>query len=226
MKRLLVIEDDPVILEGLKISLELENYIVVTADDGVKGYNAAKKEKPDLIILDLLLPGKTGLEICKALRSEGNCTPILMLTSKKEEIDKIVGLETGADDYLTKPFSVRELIARVGAILRRSGNTINKVTEFKFGNIYLDIKKHEIFKNKKPVSMSETEFKVLVFFINHEGEVISRDQLLDQVWGYDTFPTTRTVDNYILSLRKKLEDNPSEPKNILTVPKGGYRFVR
>lgn len=226
MKRILIVEDDPVILQGIRISLEEENYIVIEAEDGEKGYNSARKEKPDLIILDLMLPGKTGLEICRTLRSEGNSTPILMLTSRKDEIDKLIGFETGADDYITKPFSIRELMARIRAILKRSSTGLNNIIEFNFGNVSVDIKKHEIFKKKKPVNLSETEFKVLVFFINHEGEVISRDQLLDEVWGYDTFPTTRTVDNYILSLRKKIEDNPSEPKNILTVPKGGYRFVR
>jgi len=226
MKRILVIEDDPVILQGLKISLEEENFTVLEANDGEKGYNIARKEKPDFLILDLMLPGKSGFEVCRALRSEGNATPILMLTSKKDEIDKLIGFETGADDYITKPFSVREVLARIRAILRRSGNLELNLAEFTFGNVFVDIRKHEIYKKKLPVTLSETEFKVLVYMINHEGEVISRDQLLDQVWGYDTFPTTRTVDNYILSLRKKLEDNPSEPKNILTVPKGGYRFVR
>lgn len=226
MKRILVVEDDPTILQGLKISLEEENYSVIEACDGLKGYNIAKKEKPDLIVLDLLLPGMSGLEICRALRGEGNTTPILMLTSRKEEIDKLIGFETGADDYMTKPFSVRELNARLRAILKRGTNLDNNISEFKFGNVYVDIKKHEILKKKKPVTLSETELKVLVFLIKHEGEVITRDQLLDQVWGYETFPTTRTVDNYILALRKKLEDDPSNPKNILTVPKGGYRFVR
>lgn len=226
MNRILVIEDDPAILQGIKITLEEENYSVITASDGEKGYLAARTEKPDLILLDLMLPGRTGLEICRCLRSEGNNTPVLMLTSKKEEIDKLIGFETGADDYVTKPFSLRELIARVRSLLRRSKNSGAAVSEFSFNNIFVDIKKHEVYKKKKPVTLSETEFKVLVHLINHEGEVISRDQLLDEVWGYDTYPTTRTVDNYILSLRKKLEDNPSEPKNIITVPKGGYRFVR
>lgn len=226
MKRILIIEDDPAIIEGIKFSLEEEHFQIITACDGEIGLQIAKRENPDLIILDLVMPKKNGIEVCKELRDEGNNIPILMVTNKKDEIDKIMGLETGADDYLTKPFSVRELVARIKAVLRRSENVTREMQEFNFGDVFIDVKKHQVFKNNNFVNFSETEFKVFLFLVNHEGEVISRNKLLDEVWGYETYPTTRTVDNYILSIRKKIEDNPSEPKYILTIPKGGYRFVR
>lgn len=224
MKKILVIEDDPAILQGLELSLQEEHFDVSTADDGEKGYNMARKNNFDLIVLDLMLPKMNGFEICSSLRKEKVQTPIIMLTSKKEEIDKVMGLETGADDYITKPFSIRELIARIKAVIRRSEKTGNELSEFNFGKLNIDFRKQEVTKNKKLVDLSVTEFKVLKYMIQHENEIVTREMLLDEIWGYDTFPTTRTVDNYILSLRKKIEDNPSEPKNILTVPKAGYRF--
>jgi DNA-binding response OmpR family regulator len=149
-----------------------------------------------------------------------------MLTSKKEEIDKIIGLEIGADDYVTKPFSIRELIARINAILRRSGKQGEGLEEFSFGNIHLNFKNQDASKAGKPVKLSNHEFSVLHYFAEHEGEVVSRDMLLDEVWGFEEFPTTRTVDNYILSIRKKIEDNPSNPKHLITVHKAGYKFVK
>lgn len=226
MKRILIIEDDTTILKGLTIALEENNFTVNTESDGEKGFKTASTEKNDLIILDLILPGKNGLDICKELRSKGVSVPILMLTSKKEELDKVLGLEIGADDYVTKPFSIRELVARVNALLRRKSELVSKIEKYTFDNVIIDFKRQEAIKGHFNLSLSSTEYKIMQYFIQHEGEVISRDQLLDDVWGYDVFPTTRTVDNYILSLRKKIESNPSSPKHLLTIYKGGYKFVK
>jgi DNA-binding response OmpR family regulator len=226
MKRILVVEDDPAILKGLITSLESAGYNVVSASDGQEGFKFGKTLNVDLIILDVMLPNKDGFEICSDLRKEGINTPILMLTSKKEEIDKVLGLEIGADDYMTKPFSVRELQARIKAILRRKSEITKNIEEFSFDDITIDFKKMEAFNKKGPIKLSSLEFKIVKYLIEKEGEVISRDQLLDDVWGYETFPTTRTVDNYILSIRKKIENNPSEPVHILTIHKTGYKFVK
>ena len=172
-----------------------------------------------------MLPSMNGMEICKQLRSDGIQTPILILTSKETELDKVMGLELGADDYVTKPFSIRELIARIKALLRRQTTVISEMSEFSFANIYLDFKKQEARKGKRDVDLTAKEFELLRYFIEREGQVITRSQLLDDVWGYEATPTTRTVDNYILSLRKKIEKNPEKPKHILTVPTAGYKFV-
>lgn len=226
MKRILIIEDDPAISMGLEASLRDEFYDVLTAADGEKGFQLGKKENIDLIILDLMLPGKNGRDICRDLRMEGINTPILMLTSKSEEMDKVLGLELGADDYMTKPFSIRELHARIKALLRRKGDIIKDIDEYTFGNVHIDFHKQEAIKNNIPLKLSSKEFDVLKYFIQHESEVVTRDMMLNDVWGYESFPTTRTVDNYILSLRKKIEDNPSDPKHVLTVHTSGYKFVK
>lgn len=226
MKRILIIEDDPAILKGLTASLKDEHYEVLTAMDGVKGYQLAKRENIDLIILDIMLPNKNGQEICSDLRKEGIDTPILMLTSKREEVDKVLGLELGADDYMTKPFSIRELHARIKALLRRKAEQKKEIDEYAFGNVYVDFKKQEAVKNKKSLKLSAKEYQILNYFIQHEGEVVSRDMLLNDVWGYEQYPTTRTIDNFILNLRKKIEDNPSKPKHLLTVHASGYKFLR
>jgi two-component system alkaline phosphatase synthesis response regulator PhoP len=226
MKRILIIEDDPAISKGLTDALMEEHYDVVIQDDGEKGFKFAQNENIALIILDLMLPSKNGIEICTDLRKKGINTPILMLTSKKEEMDKVLGLEVGADDYLTKPFSVRELLARIKALLRRKQEIIKEIEEYAFGAVQIDFKKQSAYRSNKQIELSTTEFKILKFFIEHEGEVVTRDNLLDKVWGYDVFPTSRTVDNYILSIRKQIEDNPSEPKHLITVPKAGYKFVK
>jgi len=226
MKTILIIEDDPAILKGLEDSLNEEHYEVITAVDGESGYQKAKKENFSLIILDLMLPRKNGIEVCRDLRADGISTPIIMLTSKKDEMDKVLGLEIGADDYVTKPFSIRELQARIKALLRRKTELINEIEVFSFGEVDLDFKKYEAKKNGSNIKLSSMEFDIIKYFIQHEGEVISRNQILDDVWGYDSYPTTRTVDNYILSLRKKLEDNSSSPKHILTLHTTGYKFVK
>jgi DNA-binding response OmpR family regulator len=226
LKKILIIEDEPAILKGLTTSLEEEGYSVASAMDGNAGYNLAKSQNNDLIILDVMLPNKDGFEICRDLRKDGISTPILMLTSKKEEIDKVLGLEIGADDYVTKPFSLRELIARIKALLRRKIDLVKDIEDYTFDNVKIDFKKMEAFKNNNPLKLSALEFKVLKYLIAREGEVVSREQLLDDVWGYEAFPTTRTVDNYILTLRKKIENNSTEPVHLLTLHKSGYKFVK
>jgi DNA-binding response OmpR family regulator len=226
MKRILIIEDDPAIRTGLKETFTSEGYSVSEADTGTNGFELASNNNFDLIILDLILPGKDGIEICKELRSDGVKTPIIMVTSRKEEIDKILGLEIGADDYVTKPFSIRELLARVKALIRRSTYEPGDIEEVAFADLKINFKKQEMLKGIYPVRLSATEYRILHYFIDHESEVISRDKFLDEVWGYDSYPTTRTVDNYILSLRKKIEDDPANPKHLVTVHKVGYKFVK
>lgn len=226
MKKVLIIEDDPAIRTGLKETFTTEGYSVSEADTGTQGFELASNNNFDLILLDLILPGKDGIEICKELRSDGVKTPIIMVTSRKEEIDKILGLEIGADDYVTKPFSLRELLARVKALIRRSTYEPGDIEEVAFADLKINFKKQEMLKGIYPVRLSATEYRILHYFIDHESEVISRDKFLDEVWGYDSFPTTRTVDNYILSLRKKIEDDPANPKHLVTVHKVGYKFVK
>lgn len=226
MKSILVIEDDAAIRAGVEESLRLEHYNVMSASDGERGYQMARQEKVDLILLDLMLPGRNGEDVCRSLRSDGIGTPIIMLTCKGEEVDKVVGLEIGADDYITKPFSVRELLARIRAVMRRGTIPTREIEECSFGDIHLDFRKQEGMKGSQALKLSAMEFKVLRYFIAHEGEVVTRDMLLDEVWGYDAFPTTRTVDNYILSLRKKIEEDPSQPHHLLTMHKAGYKFVK
>jgi DNA-binding response OmpR family regulator len=172
-----------------------------------------------------MLPTMNGQEVCRKLREDGMTMPILMLTSKREETDKVLGLELGADDYITKPCSLRELHARIKANLRRSEIVKNEVSTFKFSDIEIDFRKQKAQKNGIPIQFSTKEYEILHFFVQHDDEVVSRDMLLDEVWGYDVYPTTRTVDNYILNLRKKLENDASKPKHILTIHKSGYRFV-
>lgn len=225
MKRVLVVEDDASILRGLTDALQSEHYTVQSTGDGKKGYELIKRGSFDVVILDIMLPEMNGFEICKALRSEGNTIPIIMLTGKGEEMDKVLGLELGADDYVTKPFSIRELMARIHAVIRRHTQPQKEITETDFGDVHLDFKKQEATKGKKKIEISAKEFQILKYFIERQGEVISRSQLLDDVWGYDSMPTTRTVDNYILSLRKKIETKPSSPKHLLTVHTAGYKFV-
>jgi DNA-binding response OmpR family regulator len=226
MSRILILEDDESVARAVKQALQDEHYKVFVEDDGEDGYRRAKRESFDLLILDIMLPGKNGTDVCRDLRHDGIALPILMLTSKGAEIDKVTGLELGADDYMTKPFSLRELIARVKALLRRQGQIAKEVSETNFGDIAVDFKKQELTKKKKPVKMSAKEFQLLKYFVDREGDVITRAQLLDDVWGYESMPTTRTVDNYILSLRKKIETHPSKPKHLLTVHTAGYKFVR
>ena len=226
MKKILVIEDDPAIRLALEAGLTEDNYDVLLASEGIDGLKQAKSPTLDLILLDINLPGKDGLEICGDLRKAGINTLVMMLTSKSDEIDKVLGLEIGADDYVTKPFSMRELKARVKALLRRTQELKKGIEEASFSNLHFDFVKQEAFKNKKPFKLSAKEFQIVKLFLEHEGQVLDRDKLLNEVWGYDVFPTTRTVDNYILSIRKKIEDDPSQPKHLITIHTTGYKFVK
>ncbi len=226
MTKILIIEDDIAISTGLKESLEHEAFKVISEIDGEKGLARAKEDAPGLILLDVSLPSMSGLEICMKLRNEGISTPIIMLTARGDESDKLLGFELGADDYVTKPFSTKELIARIRAILRRKEAIAEHSDSYEFGDVKLNFKKMETYKAGKEVRLSLKEYELLNFFIKHEDEVISRNTLLDEVWGYEVFPTTRTVDNYILMLRKKIETDPSVPKHILTLHAAGYKFVK
>jgi DNA-binding response OmpR family regulator len=226
MKTILIVEDDPAILKGLEAALAEEHYRVLTATDGEKGLSLAIREKADLVILDVMLPKKDGFEVCRDIRKSGNEVPVLFLTSRKEEVDRVLGLELGGDDYMTKPFSVRELKARIKARLRRVTEIRRELEEYTFGEVHVDFRKHEVVRGSKPVQLSARELEVLKYFILREGEVVTRDALLDDVWGYDTFPTTRTVDNYILMIRKKIEKDPSHPAHLLTVHSAGYKFTK
>ena len=226
MKRVLVVEDDRAILKGLVATLKANHFEVLTASDGQEGYRLGQSEPLDLIILDLMLPHKNGQEVCRDLRQAGIHTPILMLTSRKEETDEVLGFELGADDYVTKPFSVAKLLARIQALLRRREVTEQTTLEYSFGKVHLDFKRMEATKDGQPLRLTAKEFKLLKFLTEHEREAISRDTLLDEVWGYESYPVTRTVDNVILSLRKHIEDDPAHPKHLLTIPTIGYKFVR
>ncbi|HXX65145.1 MAG TPA: response regulator transcription factor [Bacteroidota bacterium] len=226
MNTILVIEDDPSIAKAIQLALEAEHFKVALAPTGEKGFSIAQRGSVDLITLDLVLPDRNGEDICRDLRKSGVGTPILMLTGKREEMDKVVGLEIGADDYMTKPFSSRELIARIKALLRRVRELPKDIAEYSIADVHLDFRRQEAVKGKKPVKLTVREFEVLKYFARHEGEVVTRDVLLDEVWGYENFPTTRTVDNYILSIRKKIENDPASPKILITVPTAGYKLVR
>ncbi|GIK23427.1 MAG: response regulator transcription factor [Ignavibacterium sp.] len=226
MKKLLIIEDDPATLNGLEETFSEENFQVTTSISGQMGFDKAMHESYDLIILDLVLPEKNGIDICKDLRKNGINTPVLMLTGKKDEIDKIIGLEIGADDYVTKPFSLREVVARVKALLRRPQELRPEIEEYSFSDVYFNFRKQEAKKGSNPVDFSVMEYKVIKYFVQREGEVIDRNKLLDEVWGYENYPSTRTVDNFIMNLRKKIEDDPSNPKHLLTVHRAGYKFVK
>lgn len=225
--RILVVEDEPAILRGLQDNLRVEAFDVLTAADGETGYRLATEAKPDLIILDLMLPKMSGYEICRKLRSAGVNTPILMLTARSEEADRVLGLDLGADDYVTKPFSIRELLARVRALLRRAqsaGAAPEPMQLLRFGKVLMDFQKYEATKDGKPVELTRKEFGIVRFLASRPGIVVSRDELLNEVWGYDAYPTTRTVDNHIASLRAKLEPDPANPQHFLTVHGVGYKF--
>jgi len=226
MKKILIIEDDAAQFMGIKTALEEDNYEAFGERDGETGFQSAMNGAADIIILDINLPSKNGIEICRDLRLNKISTPIIMLTCRKDEIDKVIGLEIGADDYMTKPYSIRELKARIKALLRRPREFNQETVEFSFAEVYVNFTKMEVTKSRRQIELSTTEFNVLKYFILHEGEVLTRYQLLDDVWGYDSEPTTRTVDNYILQLRKKIEDIPSEPVHFLTVHGAGYKFIR
>ncbi len=224
MKTILVIEDDISILRGLKDNLVYEGYDVITETNGGKGLQNALEKKMDLLLLDIMLPGMNGYEICRKLKKEKPELPIIMITARGSEMDKVSGLDIGADDYVTKPFSIPELMARIRAVFRRTAQVYDIPELCSFGKIKLDFKKRKAFRDNQEIKLSSKEFAIMEYFISHEGEAVHRHDLLNEVWGYDALPTTRTVDNFILDLRKKLEENPSKPKYIESVRDIGYRF--
>ena len=225
MHKVLVVEDEPDMILGLKDNLEFEGYDVAVASDGQEGLELARAGNPDLILLDVMLPKMSGLDVCRSLRSLGADMPIIMLTARSQKVDTVVGLEVGADDYVTKPFSVKELLARVRAQLRRASRKVVELDTYAFGDVELFFKKHQARKAGQPLDLSPREFEMLKYFIQHAGDAISRDELLNNVWGYTSFPLTRTVDNHVARLRQKLEDIPSDPRHIITVHRVGYKFV-
>ena len=227
--RILIIEDEPDLLRGIELNLKAEGYRVLTASRGDTGVEQALRERPDLILLDIMLPGMNGLDVCRELRKKGFDAPIIMLTAKAEEMDRVVGLEIGADDYVTKPFGLRELLARIRVRLRRHA-PVGEVgahfgSKLRFGAVEVDFDKHEVLRQGKRVDLTAKELEVLRLLSRHRGEIVTRDRLLEEVWGYETYPTTRTVDNHILRLRQKLEEGPSDPRHILSIYGEGYKFV-
>ena len=225
MTRVLVVEDDAAILKGLTDNLEAESYDVLTARDGEAGYALLEKEEPDLVILDLMLPKLSGYEVCQRARAEGMTVPILMLTAKGTESDRVHGLDLGADDYVTKPFSVRELLARVRALLRRGQSADAVPDELEFDDVVVDFRSFEARKGGEVIKLTRKEFGTLRFLAGRRGEVVRRDELLREVWNYKRYPTTRTVDNHVASLRSKIEKDPSDPRHLLTVHRVGYKLV-
>ena len=227
MAQILIIEDEIEMAQGLKDNLEYEGFQVSLAYDGESGLKLAMEDSPDLILLDIMLPLKSGFDVCQQLRLKNATMPIIMLTARGQEIDKVLGLELGADDYITKPFSLRELLARIHAVLRRVSEKESKFSDAvqKMGKLIVDFSRYSARDEKGDVTLTHKEFEILKFFRQHSGEAISREILIEKVWGLDVFPTTRTVDNHIAKLRKKIEPDPSRPQHILTVHGIGYKFI-
>jgi two-component system alkaline phosphatase synthesis response regulator PhoP len=227
-KTVLVVEDEPSLASTLSYNLRKNGFNVMSAADGVSGLQSARRDNPDIIVLDLMLPKMDGLELCRRLRVDSD-VPILMLTAKSEELDRVVGLEMGADDYLTKPFSMRELMARVRALLRRSGTrrtAAEETSRIAAGDMELDLRGRTVRRAGQEVALKPKEFDLLFFLARNAGQVFTREQLLENVWGYEFFGGSRTVDVHVRWLREKLEDDPARPQHLLTVRGVGYKFVR
>lgn len=231
MSRILVVDDEPTLVDTIRYSLKREGHEVVTAVDGLQALEVARRERPDLVILDLMLPKLDGFEVCRAIRRD-QTVPILMLTAKDDEIDKVVGLELGADDYMTKPFSMRELLARVRAMLRRvqmsreeAAETRDEVPSYRSGDLEVDLRQHRVFLAERELSLKPKEFDLLAFLVRNAGQVFTRELLLQRVWGYDYVGDSRTVDVHIRGLREKIEVDASEPTRLETVRGVGYRFA-
>jgi DNA-binding response OmpR family regulator len=229
-EKILVVEDELTLQETLAYNLKNQGYVVETAGDGPGAIEKAREGKPDLILLDIMLPGIDGFEVCRSIRREMT-VPILMLTARDDEIDRVVGLEVGADDYLTKPFSMRELIARIKALLRRvrimqemNPNALNSHKQFRSENLIIDEGRREVLLNDQPLELKPKEYELLVFLARNKGSVLSREVILEKVWGWDYFGDSRTVDVHVRWLREKIEEKPAEPKRIITIRSAGYRF--
>jgi two-component system alkaline phosphatase synthesis response regulator PhoP len=224
MPRILIVDDEPEIVRGLEDNLRFEGYQTASATNGEDGLSLAASQAPDLVLLDIMMPKLSGWDVCRELRRRGVDVPIIMLTARGEEMDRVRGLELGADDYITKPFSLRELLARVRAVLRRPGPR-HKFEEFAFGDVRVQRRARRVVKAGSEVRLTRKEFDLLVYLVEHRGEVVTRERLLDEVWGYERFPTTRTVDTHVLRLRRKFEADPDRPVFILTVHGQGYKFA-
>jgi DNA-binding response OmpR family regulator len=226
MQKILIVDDQQDLLKVLEINLSKEGYQVFKASSGAQGLKLAVQENPHLILLDIMMPDVSGLDVCRELRKKGFETPIIMVTAKGEEVDRVVGLELGADDYITKPFSLNELKARIRARLRRlSPHAGESLAKYRFGFIEIDFENLRATSRGKELDLTPKELEILRLLIRNRGRVVSRERLLNEVWGYDAFPTTRTVDSHVLNLRKKLEEDPSDPKYLISVYGGGYMFV-
>jgi DNA-binding response OmpR family regulator len=225
VRRVLIIEDDQMMAIALREGLESEGYEAETAYDGAAGLRLAARKDFDLVILDLMLPEMSGFDVCKKLRKQGDDVPLIMLTARSLEVEKVQGLKLGADDYITKPFSLMELIARIEAVLRRATRRFEALERYRFGDVSLDFKQYLATKGGKPLDLSPREFRVMKFLIERRNQVVSRDQLLDGVWSYDSFPTPRTVDTHISKLRQKIEDVPGNPRYLITIHGVGYKFI-
>jgi DNA-binding response OmpR family regulator len=228
MHKILIVEDEPGMRLGLKDNLEFEGYQVDLAEDGITGLNKILDNKYNLILLDVMLPQLSGFDVCKTVRKKGIITPIILLTAKGEEIDKVLGLELGADDYVTKPFSLRELLARIKAVLRRGEdfpkNSRNE-NNISIGKLVINFSAYTAFDGEEQIQMSHKEFEILNYLWKNRNNTVSRDELLTEIWGYDEAPTTRTVDNFILKLRQKIETDPNHPQIIVTVHGVGYKLI-
>ena len=222
--RILIVEDEPDLLRGLELNIKAEGFGVLTARRGDEGLEGALRDRPDLVLLDVMLPGMSGFDVCRELRRKGFEAPIIILTAKAEEVDRVVGLEIGADDYVTKPFGIRELLARIRVRLRRT-STSGAASMVRFSDVEVDFERQEARRAGARVDLTGKEFDVLRLLAANRGRIVTRDRLLDEVWGYEHYPTTRTVDNHILRLRQKLEHDPSDPRHILSVYGEGYKFV-
>jgi DNA-binding response OmpR family regulator len=225
MAKILIVEDQKDMVTGLVFNLEAQGYEVCAAHDGLAGLSSAEREKPDLIVLDIMLPKKDGFAVCRELRRKGHDVPILMLTARKEEADKVLGLEIGADDYLTKPFGLSEFLARVKALLRRSPGHDGQLERCRFGTVEIDFKNYRATKDGIPVNLTQREFEMMRLFVKNRDKVISRNRFLNEIWGYDRYPTTRTVDAHIAGLRQKLETDAEHPRFIITAHGLGYKFI-
>jgi DNA-binding response OmpR family regulator len=225
METVLIVEDDPAISLGLSKNLKYEGYEVLTATRGDEGLQLAIEKQPDLIVLDIMLPNMSGFEICKTLKRNEVEIPIIILSAKDQEIDKIMGLDLGADDYMTKPFSIRELIARINAVLRRKKRYEKDMETFTFADVEIDFAARTVTRGETALDFSPREFDLLAYFVRHPNEVMDRRQILNKVWGYDYYGTARTIDNFVTKLRQKLEPNPNKPVHFVTARGIGYKFV-
>jgi len=225
MKKILIVDDEPSMRLGLKDNLEIEGYAVELAEDGEDGLSKINNHSFDLIVLDIMMPKISGFDICKKMRKDGNNTPVIFLSAKGEELDKVLGLEFGGDDYITKPFSVRELLARIKAILRRNGSNQQSSETVQIGRLSFDFQSFSVFENEVPITMSYKEFEIIHFLWNHKNETVSRDQLLNNIWGKNVYTTSRTIDNFIMKLRNRIEFDPNKPQLIISIHGIGYKLI-